>query len=311
MSRAARCLAVSLILLLSGCERIAWYGVMVPAASVEAVTRSHRTVTLTVVDADTGQPLPNVEVAMRFGGWFDPDDKVFVTDAAGEAKHWLVVNRSGQFVVYAAGYHPQSLEPAPDPLPKTYTIRVLREPIPYHVLQVPDDFRGTLVLDLPPLDPRRRNRSPGDPDWPLGKRAWITQLRADRPTTLPSIPQIAASSSDLQLIIRVQTPNGEPLSFHPNLLFYSPLPEASLAPYSTRRSDNTAEPSEVAVWEIATRISPFSPDFIRRMWLFVGTQNEATAAQRSLKATIAGETKRETARGWYFSNLQNPANGTR
>lgn len=44
---------LAVALLATGCAHIAWTSMMAPSALAEAASRSHKTITFTVIDADT------------------------------------------------------------------------------------------------------------------------------------------------------------------------------------------------------------------------------------------------------------------
>jgi hypothetical protein len=269
----------------SGCAQVGWYSVMLPAAAGEAIGRSHRKIHVTVVDADTREPLPNVDVVADYGSeWFHPDNKGFITDEKGQAKPWLVVNRGGQLRVHATGYEPQPLINLPDPWPTRVTLPVLHKPIPYHVIEVPAGFRGMVSVYVPKSERTQRRMMPGDADWPPGRRAWVTRLNGQVPATLASIPKTSPALDDESLLVRAQTSDGTllPLVLRDQS---APLADPSLIELSTRVSDSASlSDSTVAVWQIAVGSGPLLQSNLIHAHFYVGTRLEVIEARRGMKS---------------------------
>ena len=124
--------------------------------------RSYTNVSFQVLDGDTLQPLTGLNVGVNNCAMYDwfRDDSSGATDRQGRVTLRVIRNLTPSVDVTADGYMPvvaSECSLGADP-PPSRVLHLYREPRPYHVLQVPTAFEGTVQIRVPfQPDPRTAN----------------------------------------------------------------------------------------------------------------------------------------------------------
>ena len=256
-------MAAALCFATAGCMGV----LLAPHAIVDPIVRFHNTVEFTVIDAETGRPLPGATVTVAYAGWggMVPDPVAGVTDQTGRVALRVVKNENAGAGAAAAGYLPSiDGELGADP-PPSLTLRAFREPPPFHVLEVPAQYRGELRFRVPPAplqraDPRDR------PGWQPGQRAFVTRLVPGHVADMRRLPYMGTHVYDHEAIREARSEYGAPVPMWFNRQFHSSPPPGD----------------GVALWCLGFYSHPIEvPGTLYVMYM--GTLQEAAAAQAHLR----------------------------
>jgi len=106
---------------------------------------SCRTDSISVNDAESGAPVPDARVQVRYSHYLGslnwPKPATVVTDASGKAAMLVATYHPRTWEIAAAGY---LTEHAPDP---DHSFRMYREPEPHVSVFIPDGCRGPVKLE--------------------------------------------------------------------------------------------------------------------------------------------------------------------
>ena len=253
-----------LVASMSGCMGV----LLAPAAIEDRIVRFHTTVEFTVVDAESGAPLPGATVTVGYAGWggMVPGPVAGVTDAAGRVALRVVKDRNPGASASAAGYLPSVDGGLGRDPPAAMTLRAYRAPPPFHVLEVPKDFRGELRFRVltPGLerdDPRARS------DWRPGQRAFVTRLVPGQVVDMHPLPQMGVPVYDIDAILEARDTEGKPVTMWMRHGFHGAPPPGS--------GD--------ALWYLGLGSYVDRAQMSNILVVYLGTLDEAEVAQERLR----------------------------
>jgi hypothetical protein len=254
------------------------YGEMQTKIEDRFTPRSYTQVQFQVLDGDTLQPLSGLSVGVDNCAMYDwfRDDSSGVTDRQGRVTLRVIRNRTPSVGADLDGYMRAVAAEASlgaDP-PASRVLHLYREPRPYHVLQVPVGFEGTIrvhVINEP--DPSRRPTPRDWPNWHPGDRAFVSQLDPAVLNDLQPLPDLGLTPQDSQAVCGAQWSDGSQLLIWLHKRFVSPPPQS---PPATQPAFNR---DTVAMWDLGYRAGLY-------YYFYVGTLHGAWDAQQQLEKEI-------------------------